>query len=290
MVVAVFASFVTFSLRFVHKEWREDTDWEIVACCNARFRRYSANTALFVFRAAAAVYIIGSLIYWVSTSGPRFMYWFTVWTWALLGIYFVAAAVSSVLHCTSSNAQCGYANSGNVTTLSVVERHAAHETRGYKRFARVNQLLFSTVAASALMLDIVLWAILFPNDTSPGHKAMLNVSSYNMHAFNLVLVMTELGASSMTVRPSDLFIAVLWPMTYTMFTIIRVAASSQTRPCLTNPGDNLEACAMAWPYFFMNTSIAVAPLWYLAILVLYTLAFGAVHILARYLRSNATSR
>lgn len=160
--------------------------------------------------------------------------------------------------------------------------------------ARCNQLLLSTIAAAALMLDVVLWTILLPTDPTPGHKYLLNFYSYNMHAANFFLVLIEILLNRIPIRGYDVVVAVYWPLVYSAFTIIRIGLDSSTRDCLTLTGGS--ECKtdpangiVVWPYFFMDTSKDFAVLWYMGLAGLFMIAYLGMFLLWRCTKRRTVS-
>mmetsp|Transcript_39244 Transcript_39244/g.59302 ORF Transcript_39244/g.59302 Transcript_39244/m.59302 type:complete len:180 (+) Transcript_39244:3-542(+) len=138
------------------------------------------------------------------------------------------------------------------------------------------------------MLDATLWGILFPADPDPDHTAELNFCSYNEHAFNFVLICVEIVVNSIEIRLHDLALALLWPMAYSVWTMIRIAANPDTRICLTQHPKQCDTRGqdkyLVWPYFFMDTSKSLVVVWLLILVFIFSLAFLLMLTLNRYVK------
>jgi len=244
--------------------------------CSSR----AANSRLLVFRAAAALWIFSVLFNPFTLKLHSFCF-FTVWSWALLGVYFVFAALASARLA---------AQHRSLATSSDADPGAG-ESMTHSRLARCNQVLLSTVAAAVVLVDVTLWTILYPTDTSPGHDKILNFTSYNEHALNAVLLLTELAASRLTLRMHDLCLAGPYLLLYTVFTILRVAIPDSTRGCLIEYSDTecSEEQGIVWPYFFLDTSRNGAVLWYISLSAFYALAYCSIVLLRGCLLGSPAS-
>lgn len=222
---------------------------------------------LFAYRTVLAIYAYCVAIGQIIKSPSFHLVFFTVWSWMLLAVYFTCAAIASWRYLREVSRQ----SSGARDQLE--GRSLAPSSLG-----RCNQLLLSTVAAAALMLDVVLWTVLFPTDKTPGHKFLLNFYSYNMHAANFFLIVIEILLNRVSIRGYDVVVSLFWPLVYSAFTIIRIALDSTIRHCLTEKGGSecktsAETDTVVWPYFFMDTSKDTAVLWYLGLALLFTLGY-----------------
>jgi len=230
---------------------------------------------MLAFRAAVAVYAFAILVN-TFTVGVCF---FTNWTWALLVLYFAAASAASGLHLRyeprgEAQEESEGQKAGKTTEPPSPSWHAA--------YARLLQVLMSTLAASAVMVAVVFWLLLLPSDDSPHHEWLLNFDSYNMHAMSVVFVVAELAFNSTPMRAQDAALAVLFPAAFAAFTVLRVAVTRSMRPCLTEPdpavcefGARTDG-PVIWPYFFMDTVQPLAVLWYFASGCMFLLAYFVV--------------
>eukprot|EP00446_Apocalathium_sp_SHHI-4_P065969 CAMPEP_0177519104 /NCGR_PEP_ID=MMETSP0369-20130122/46902_1 /TAXON_ID=447022 ORGANISM="Scrippsiella hangoei-like, Strain SHHI-4" /NCGR_SAMPLE_ID=MMETSP0369 /ASSEMBLY_ACC=CAM_ASM_000364 /LENGTH=234 /DNA_ID=CAMNT_0018998299 /DNA_START=90 /DNA_END=791 /DNA_ORIENTATION=+ len=193
-----------------------------------------------------------------------------------------AAVARAPARATSSSA-----TPGGRAPVEAAEARASWELR----LGRLNQVVFSTVAAAALMLDVTLWGVLYPVDHTPGHPGELNFCSYNMHAVNLIWVVTELYLNNIQIRLNDLALALWWVLIYGIFTILRVALNPSSRSCLTQSGPQCESDSsrkyLVWPYFFMDTAKPLVLVWFLGLLVLFSLAYLAMWRFSRCLKPLA---
>lgn len=279
-VLASLGALGSINITLINKLPDSGVDWTIAGTyISISSRRL---LALLVFRFILASYGIFILI--VSTSSKSFNY-FTVWSWALFCLYFVFAAIATLIHIASrpdrSTAEAlGVAVSVDIRDV-IFQESLAFRCR--RRFARFMQLLFSTTAASALMLDIVLWTILFPTDSDPNKKAELNFFSYNQHGLNLLAVIVEMFANDVPIRAVDVVWSILWPLVYSFFTISRVARNPSTRSCITSAQSDVCQTRQAWPYFFMDTSRPFAALWYIGLAFMFFVSYCLIAVGAKCL-------
>mmetsp|Transcript_117805 Transcript_117805/g.329885 ORF Transcript_117805/g.329885 Transcript_117805/m.329885 type:complete len:325 (+) Transcript_117805:1-975(+) len=257
------------------------------ACGLLHWRR--GDAVMLVVRTLVAVWAVAVLVPLWLEAGAFHMTFFTIWSFTLLAAYFLSAAGASAAHLRHKLrarrplSSRGAAEGDWVTQSSTVPAAAAlaaGETRG-SAWARFNQLLLTTVAASALMLDVVLWGLLLPTDPDKLKSAELNFDSYNMHGLNIVAVTVELALNAIPLRIYDLPTAVLWPVAFSAFTLLRVAADSSIRRCLVeNVGEicktSRDGLHMVWPYFFMDTSKPFAAAWYAGMALLFVGAYSCL--------------
>lgn len=237
------------------------------------------DMALMVFRCTVAAYAasIGAIC---DTEYPKWHFCFyTVWSWFLLMFYFSLAAVSTALHKKGVGKPAGTEPTPAWTL----------------KLARVSQLVFSTAAAAALMVDVVLWGLLFPTDKTPGKPGCLSFCSYNQHAANLVVVIVELFLNNVEIRMQDLVVAAWWPLIYCVFTFLRVGLDPGLRDCMTQSGlqhckTDLATHHMVWPYFMMDTSKPFAAAWMVALILLFCLAYAAMCSLSRCAKTRFSRR
>lgn len=254
----------------VLKSPKANVSFEEVATSCRGDRSTCADVGLLVFRLSVAVYMLCINISCAVEEGPeRAFNYFTIWSWSLLSVYFLLASSATALHLVSRRGEA-------------LREACRNDGRWRHRLARVNQIVFATASASALMLDITLWGVLLPTDTTPSHPDILNFCSYNQHAGNLLLIGLEMLANNIDVHFCDIFISMMWPVVYACWTLIRVGSNPKTRICLTEQrAECTDSGILVWPYFFMDTSHAFAVLWYLGLFAFFCLAYVPIVYLAR---------
>merc|ERR1712087_554431 len=99
-----------------------------------------------------------------------------------------------------------------------------------------------------------------------------------MHAANLLWVVIEILLNNLPIRGWDIAVAVLWPLLYSFYTILRVGLTPDTSRCLTefvSPTCKTDIMqeVMVWPYFFMDTSKGTAVIWYLGLAAFFCLGY-----------------
>lgn len=250
------------------------------ACCRGAGSR-RADAWLMVFRGIVAAYSSALLLHniFIKAGGLKGLCFFTVWSYILLAVYFWAAAVAGWIHRKRTGDQ-----NEEACSLESARSPFTFADPLPSPLARCCHLLFQTLVASALMLDVVLWGVLYPTDKSPGHETELNFVSYNMHALNLVFVVVDMVFNRHPVVMRDIAVAVLWPVIYSMFTVLRVVVSPSKRGCLTEhakpacdtPAPPKNYGQVVWPYFFMDTSKPLAAAWYLGLALFFAACYAGI--------------
>ena len=171
---------------------------------------------------------------------------FTIWNYYLQSVYWVFALVSSV------GDLRGWGERSPTWLRTVVH------------------CLFEVALPLSWLVTIVLWGILLPADLMKYHVCHeCNFFSYNQHAVNTIVLLVEFGLNDLVVTWRHVGLAVIWSVTYCVFSWAVHAA--------TDPG--------FWPYFFLQLNTPMAIVWYPALLLLgiglYAAAVGASHLKRR---------
>jgi len=162
------------------------------------------------------------------------LFFFTVWNFNLQVLFFAVAFFASAAHllrgaCPWQPAICG----------------ATHR-------------LFSICLPSSLLVALIEWTLLFPNDTTDDQQAAdLSVTSFTAHGINAFALLIELFVNQMVVRPAHLVYPLAWASAYVVFTWIQQ-----------------QTFGGVWPYFFMPLDTYVAFGWYALVFVAYLLAYA----------------
>ena len=209
------------------------------------------RAALFAFRFAIAVWQLGvftSLIVKHATgASPRHwwlpvyyqLFFFTVWNYMLQGVFWTAAATASAASLLSASGP------------SAMLRRLVHR-------------LLSVCLPMSVLVSVVLWAVLFPQtlrDHDPHED--LNFYSYNMHAANTLLLLTEGAVDRLLLGGFSLVLCLTWALTFAVFSFV------------------VHAHTGFWPYFFMDLSTYAALYWYPIVVLVIVLAWGLVALLSR---------
>jgi hypothetical protein len=251
MIAAVAAA----TFIFHRKRWYH---WERVTA-NRLAGGVFGNKALLVVRGVLAFYIVGIWFYIVTikpdkSGNPpngkhviRAFGFYTVWNFTMLMVYFVMAFIQSIRH--------------------HIKGTADDKTPSRKLFDRSTFVLFQICATMVILVDVVLWGVLYPHAYKACHpsdgtapdctqvNAILNFGSYNVHLFNLFFIMIEFVMNRMVIVPAHVSFVGVWLMCYGAYSWIRAADGR------------------GWVYFFMDLGAKNAWLWYLGLGVLHALFF-----------------
>ena len=216
-----------------------------------------ASKVLLVWRALCLGWFVAILaLQWQDMLSPDFpkhhslplqdLLFFTIWNYYLQSVYWVFALVSSVAELR------GWGERSPAWLRTVVH------------------CLFEVALPLSWLVTIVLWGILLPADLMKYHVCHeCNFFSYNQHAVNTIVLLVEFGLNDLVVTWRHVGLAVIWSVTYCVFSWVVHAA--------TDPG--------FWPYFFLQLNTPMAIVWYPALLLLgiglYAAAVGASHLKRR---------
>lgn len=181
---------------------------------------------------------------------PDKVYYFTYWCFLLLACYFAVVGAASLVW------------------RWLVPPTVMH-SRQWSKLAGVCGALCSTVFASALMVDLLLWSVLYPTEDEEGQRNYRRFSSINTHLLNFVLILLDVGVNSLPAEARDICPTIIVAAIYVMFTILRIACTPGMRHCLTEKCPHrLPDDRLVWPYFFLDTSSVMAPFWYTGLFVM----------------------
>lgn len=187
-------------------------------------------------RLAIVLYLGGVLIFFICLDDWSKFKYYSVWSLLLLFIYFVAALSHSLQHYRHGPervARFFYTWTGGATFGAT-------------------WVLFCIACTNALVVDVVLWAVIYPQNKSNKY---FSFGSFNMHGINLILILTELLLSKLPLVPGAILLVSVLPLAYTLFLWLKVALGG------------------SWVYSFMNAASPWATLWYLLVLCLHIGAF-----------------
>jgi len=210
-------------------------------------------TILLVFRILAFFYNLGVQIGGGIVFGAGQFQFYTIWSYIFLILFFGVGSVVSFL---------GVQNLQRSQVPTLLDK--------------IFVVMYQMTLCQVLLVDAVLWGILYPmaikaNEQKPGSfnmELILNFFSYNQHGGNFVWIFVEFVLNDLPLFPIHLLWAFLWTATYAVFTWI------------------LHTLTDIWPYPFLETHVAVAPLWYGGILALhvffYFVWYGGQQIKQKY--------
>lgn len=122
---------------------------------------------------------------------------------------------------------------------------------------------YQVCLTTVFLVDVVLWAVLYPAGTPTDRLGLVKFPSLIEHGLNLVFMGVELSLNRLPVIGAHVCILTLWPCAWCIFQWVYHAKGGE------------------YLYFFMDTSKAIAPLWYLGMLMGHWLFFGFVYYLSR---------
>eukprot|EP00049_Salpingoeca_infusionum_P027776 m.34229 g.34229 ORF g.34229 m.34229 type:complete len:290 (+) comp9750_c0_seq1:27-896(+) len=212
----------------------------------SRFRLSAGSfgdMTLLIYRVVCAGYIFGIWAWVVSLPGgvnqegqPIHAFsFYTIWNFTMLMVYFCLAAFQSL------RARITATSDDKTPSSAFVDRTT---------FA-----LFEICAAMVLLVDVVLWSVLYPHAIKSGNQAaidgILNFGSYNVHGANLLFMAGEMVLSQMVVVPSHVLFVGVWLFAYGIYSWIRAADHR------------------GWVYFFMDTTQDYAAVWYAGLMLMH---------------------
>lgn len=268
-------------------------DWKMplskVARANAIQHRYGSEFLL-AFRVLAVLWAwfvaIRDCLY---PRGPYKLYYYTEWTWSIMVVYLTMAVVAYALHrCENRGAEARLplvsveaqeaptdkAQDGMAGTLS------GGGTGGGMRqlLSNMSGILAAVLSVNALFVPFCIWGFMFPIAEIHHDVAwLITFSNMNMHIVVLPFVYIDLMCTSLPAFWAQRGFVVITPALYGFFTVGRVALNPHTRHCIANPCDTgvHDTTAPIWPYPFMDTTKAYAPIAYAVLLFMHWALFQA---------------
>lgn len=202
---------------------------------------------LFVMRLVITLYAFGI---WcdIWTNDAQGLVYYTVWSYTLLNAYFMLATYHSFQAM----------RRGDVLLTSP------------SRLNKFTCVLFQIVFTTCLLVDVVLWGILLPNQKKNHPEQccgqFYNFSSYNVHGVNLLLICVDFIFSRHEITPAHAVYCVIYPLVFGVFSWIYHAAGGK------------------WVYFFLDTSAKAAGAWYLGLCALHLMFFLVIWIVGKVKR------
>eukprot|EP00929_Paragymnodinium_shiwhaense_P108040 TRINITY_DN74373_c0_g1_i1.p1 TRINITY_DN74373_c0_g1~~TRINITY_DN74373_c0_g1_i1.p1 ORF type:complete len:316 (+),score=21.54 TRINITY_DN74373_c0_g1_i1:50-949(+) len=239
---------------------------------STRFKR--GNLLLLVFRACCAGYGIAltTVHFHQSVLGPRILFYLTLWNWCSFVLYMCVATILSV----AVVGRC--APDDDAAGVSLRARLLA-------TLARCFQALGDVLMCSSLVADTVLWTVLYPTQNAAGQAGLRSYISVNEHAVNFVLLAVDLFVNDVPPLERDQFTAVAYFGVYSAFTTLRVGLTPGISSCLVEHCKQADimgpSAKVIWPYFFMDTSSPLCPVYMVALLAVIA---GVYHLCFRLRR------
>ncbi|CAJ2647524.1 unnamed protein product [Trifolium pratense] len=218
---------------------------------------------LLAYRIISFLVLLTLLIANVVVNGGGIFFYYTLWTFALVTIYFALACCFSFneiyfnhkkFEGNTSDAERGTSVAPRLDGISDIpflskssytyRESLGQNTAGVRGYTI--QILFQTCAGASMLTDIVYWLFLYPL-TSPKGSG-LDIFTVSMHSVNAVLLLGETSLNCMSFPVFRSAYVILWTATFVIFQWIIHAIVS-----------------ISWPYPFLDLSSPYAPLWYLAV-------------------------
>lgn len=238
------------SLLLIRANWRQLCRApSTTQCCGESSK---ARTLLLGFRLACGVWhcavTLGLLIRKANdhaecpdVTHPWFfsLFFYTVWNYLLQAVFWFTATAASAAS-------------------------LLHSAVAPRRLRTAVHLLLSICLPSAILVSVVLWGVLLPNDIRHGHpEREENFFSYNMHAVNTVCLLAEFFFNRLTMMPGAFGAFLAWVWLYAIFCWCQNAVTG------------------FWPYFFLVLDTWAAVGWYLGLFALNAVAYLVARLFSR---------
>ncbi|EGD81350.1 hypothetical protein PTSG_11381, partial [Salpingoeca rosetta] len=197
----------------------------------------------FLFAATVLIMIL------VDTPEGQGFKFYTIWNFTLLVVFFFLALSQSI--------------------RAALRGYLLSEVAHVSFFDRATFVLFQVCMTMAILVDVVLWTVLYPTAKNKSDEScceqFINFFSIVVHGINLVLMLVELGLNRMVFVHAHATFIVYWLIAYGVFEWAYVAST----------GDDPV-------YFFLDTSKKIAPAWYAGMFALHVvffyIAFGLTYL------------
>ncbi|KAI3899836.1 hypothetical protein MKW92_029329 [Papaver armeniacum] len=228
------------------------------------------------------VVLLALLVANAIVDGGRTFYFYTLWTFALVIIYFGLGFVISVngcykyrnrvvaVHVEALDAERGNyiaprhvenVNGSNAMNSSVLhEQHSDRKHAGILVYAF--QITFQMSAGAVMLTNVVFWFVMVPILTIKDYK--LKPMVVIMHSMDAVFFLADAALNSMRFSWFRISYFILFSAIYVIFQWV------------------IHACiSLWWPYPFLDVSSSYAPLWYLAVGVVHIPCYGVFELVIR---------
>lgn len=204
---------------------------------------------LLVYRVCVFIWFFLTHVIQLAANGAIVYAFYTIWNLILLIIYF---AIGSALS--------GF-------DLFKGTEHAKNNAY-FGRLATIHYIIFEVALPSALLVDFVLWALLY-NSCKGGCTGLLNYYSIVQHIFNLVMIFIDMLICSYTLAWNHHWYIVIWMSLYGMFEMAFTLIRDSTY-------------GHAPTYFFFNMGSPFAPLWLIALVIVNIAFYYGLYFFTRY--------
>jgi len=188
---------------------------------------------------------------WGNTTKGEFFSYYTIWNYILLTIFFMFASIMSFTRLTFG-------------------KHKHEEEFMYSRsklwfLGIVVWVLFEIAITLSVLVDTVLWGILYPycvhqKGTSFCHGILLNFESINCHILNFVFIFIEFSFNHIVIVPAHVVFILYWAFSYMVFAWIYYGQTG------------------IWDYPFMKTQDTMSVVNYSGLLGLHIFYFFSIYL------------
>ncbi|KAK1376573.1 UPF0641 membrane protein like [Heracleum sosnowskyi] len=239
---------------------------------------------LLAVRMIAFLVLFAMLSFNIFIDGGHIFYYYTLWTFALVTLYFGIGSSFSIYGCFycfnevendrddtagldvehSTYMTPTYAENADLSNMaiSLVSREEPSVRRSADIWGFVFQVIFQVCAGAVMLTDIIFWFVIYPFLTPKDYK--LNFLKASMHSLNAAFLIADI----MLNRLRFPFFRIAY---FVQFTSIYVIFQWTIHACVS----------MKWPYQFLDLSSPYAPIWYLANGLVQLPGYGIIFLIVR---------
>lgn len=236
---------------------------------------------LLAVRMIAFLVLLTLLSFDIFIDGGHIFYYYTLWTFALVTLYFAIGSAFSIYGCfyccnevDNDRADTADLDLERVTstfaenadlsdmTINLVSREEPSVCRSADICGFVFQVIFQICAGAVMLTDIIFWFVIYPFFTPKDYK--LNFLEVSMHSLNAVFLIADIMLNCLR------------------FPFFRIAYFVQFTSVYVIFQWTIHACvSMKWPYQFLDLSSPYAPIWYLANGLVQLPGYGIIFLIVR---------
>ncbi|XP_074334837.1 uncharacterized protein LOC141672185 isoform X3 [Apium graveolens] len=273
----------------VSKTQRRDDEQETVGCLKRDEAWSTCSKAihpawLLALRIIAFTVLLALLTIDVVIDGGDIFYFYTLWTFALVTIYFGIGSSFSLYGCFNccnevdddgadfavvdtergSYVAPTFEDNPDLSSIPInfpsQEEPRDHKSAGFCSY--VFQVVFQISAGAVMLTDGVFWFVIYPFLTPADHK--LHFLEVCMHSLNAAFLLGDIILNNLRFP----FFRIAY---FVQFTCIFVIVQWSIHACVS----------MWWPYPFLELSSPYAPIWYLGIGLVHLPCYGIVLLIVR---------